>query len=262
MDDTQARSLWYRQEKCKQPGQHQHKPEWPATEHGKISNLHRAPCPTGPSIHQWMMVHPGMASPWLPSHGRAHHCVPHASHFHIHLSKCLFNPAYLHLAIPRLPWSSCPKHPPSSPQAPMIQAVTCKEEEAIWQEETILWDHDKKKKKKKTKNANTNLPVSMGRLPGWLLCGKSPLRHLPPTLQAASQAVNMISSARAKIRHHEINFLAQESNFEQDSPTYLARFDPDSFCIGVDTLCTHTLSGNKEHFKDLHLYKGKEVTWI
>ena len=67
---------------------------------------------------------------------------------------------------------------------------------------------------------------------------------------------------KTKMRNHEVKFLAQESHFEQDSPTYLARFDTDSFCIGVDTLCTCTLSGNKEHFEDLQLYKGKEVTGI
>ncbi len=64
------------------------------------------------------------------------------------------------------------------------------------------------------------------------------------------------------MRHHEVEFLAQESHFEQDSPTYLARFDTNSFRIGVDTLCTCTLSGNKEHFENLRLYKGKEVTGI
>ncbi len=80
--------------------------------------------------------------------------------------------------------------------------------------------------------------------------------------KAASHASNMISRIKTKMSHHEIKFLAQESHFEQDSPTYLAHFDIDSFRIGVDTLCTRTLSGNKEHFEDLHLYKGKEVTGI
>ncbi len=80
--------------------------------------------------------------------------------------------------------------------------------------------------------------------------------------KAASHASSVISRIKAKIRHHEVEFLAQESHFEQDSPTYLALFDIDSFRIGVDTLCTRTLSGNKEHFEDLHLYKGKEVTGI
>ena len=35
------------------------------------------------------------------------------------------------------------------------------------------------------------------------------------------------------MRHPEINFLAQESHVEQDSPTYLAHFDTDSFCIQI-----------------------------
>ncbi len=75
--------------------------------------------------------------------------------------------------------------------------------------------------------------------------------------KAASHASNVISSIKTKMRHHEVKFLAQELLFEQDSPTYLARFHTDSFRIGVDTLCTRTLSGNKEHVEDLHLYKGK-----
>ena len=73
--------------------------------------------------------------------------------------------------------------------------------------------------------------------------------------KAVSHASNVISSIKTKIRHHEVKFLAQELLFEQDSPTYLARFITDSFRIGVDTLCTRTQSGNKEHFEDLHLYK-------
>ena len=102
----------------------------------------------------------------------------------------------------------------------------------------------------------------MGHLPGWLLCGKSPLRHLPPAPPGSLSGRHLLSSTKAKMSHHEIKFLAQESHVEPDSPTYLARFDTDSFRIGVDTLCTRTLSGNKEHFEDLHLYKGKEVTGI
>ena len=94
-------------------------------------------------------------------------------------------------------------------------------------------------------------------------CGEQALRITYLQLcKAASQACSMISRMKTKMRHHEVKFLAQESHFEEDSPTYLARFNTDSFCIGVDTLCTRTLSGNKEHFEDLQLYKGKEVTGI
>ena len=67
---------------------------------------------------------------------------------------------------------------------------------------------------------------------------------------------------KTKMRHHKVKFLAQESHFEQDSPTYLARFDTDSFRISVDTLCTCTVSGNKDHFGDLQLNKGEEVMGI
>ena len=50
--------------------------------------------------------------------------------------------------------------------------------------------------------------------------------------------------------------IANESTVDRDSPTYLAHFDSDSFCIGIDTLCTWTLSDNKIHFQDLQLYNG------
>jgi len=56
--------------------------------------------------------------------------------------------------------------------------------------------------------------------------------------------------------------VAHKSIIEEDSPTYLARFDSDFFRIGVDTLCTRTLSGNKNHFENLKLYKGQRVTGI
>ena len=63
---------------------------------------------------------------------------------------------------------------------------------------------------------------------------------------------------RAEVRE----IIATESTMDRASPTYLARFDSDSFCIGIDTLCTWTLSGNKNHFQDLRLYNGKNVTGI
>ena len=59
-----------------------------------------------------------------------------------------------------------------------------------------------------------------------------------------------------------MEFMANESIITQASPTYLACFATDSFRIGVDTLCTSTLLGNKHHFEDLQLYNGKSVTGI
>ena len=56
--------------------------------------------------------------------------------------------------------------------------------------------------------------------------------------------------------------IANESTVDRDTPTYLARFDSDSYRIGIYTLCTRTLSGNKNRFQDLQLYKGKSVTGI
>jgi hypothetical protein len=58
------------------------------------------------------------------------------------------------------------------------------------------------------------------------------------------------------------NIIAFQANTGEDLPTHLARFDTDSFRIGVDTLCTRTLSGNKDHFEDLRTYDGSKVTEI
>jgi hypothetical protein len=46
-----------------------------------------------------------------------------------------------------------------------------------------------------------------------------------------------------------------------DLPTYLARFDTDSFKI-EDTLCSRTMSGNKDHFEDMKPYNGNNVKGI
>ena len=63
---------------------------------------------------------------------------------------------------------------------------------------------------------------------------------------------------RAKARE----IISNELTVDGDLPTYLDRFNSDSFCIGIDTLCTQTLSDNKSHFQDLWLYNGKSVTGI
>ena len=56
--------------------------------------------------------------------------------------------------------------------------------------------------------------------------------------------------------------IANESTVDEDSTTYLACFDSDSFHIGIDKLCTGTLSDKKSYFQDLRLYNGKSVTGI
>ena len=56
-----------------------------------------------------------------------------------------------------------------------------------------LWEE------KETNNANTNSPVSMGRLPGWLLCGKSPPCYLPPAPQGS------LSGEQCVIKHKSKN---------------------------------------------------------
>jgi hypothetical protein len=65
-----------------------------------------------------------------------------------------------------------------------------------------------------------------------------------------------------KVRNKYSQIIAFQANTGEDLPTHLARFDTESFRIGVDTLCTRTLSGNKDHFEDLKPYKGSKVTGI
>ena len=67
--------------------------------------------------------------------------------------------------------------------------------------------------------------------------------------------IRKFSQAAARI-------IANESTMEADTPTYLARFDSNSFHIGIGTLCTQTLSRSKSHFQDLQLYNGKSMTDI
>ena len=50
---------------------------------------------------------------------------------------------------------------------------------------------------------------------------------------------------RAKAR----KIIANESTVDRDSSIYMAHFGSDSFCMGIDTLCTQTLSGNKNHLR-------------
>jgi hypothetical protein len=65
-----------------------------------------------------------------------------------------------------------------------------------------------------------------------------------------------------RVSNEYSKIIAFQANTGEDLPTHLARFDTDSFRIGVDTLCTRTLSGNKEHFEDLKTYDGSQVTGI
>lgn len=65
-----------------------------------------------------------------------------------------------------------------------------------------------------------------------------------------------------KVRKTASKIVAQKSIKEEDSPTYLAAFYSGSFCVDIDTLCTHTLPGNKDHFDNLNLYEGQSVKGI
>ena len=105
------------------------------------------------------------------------------------------------------------------------------------------------------------ITVSMGHLPGWLSYRKSHPHYSPPTPTMLYRNPHHKKENKIKPGHTEINYLVYESHLNQDSP-YLARYDTDSFRISKDTLCTDNLSGNEDHFKDLQLYKGKNVTGI
>ncbi len=77
-----------------------------------------------------------------------------------------------------------------------------------------------------------------------------------------SKALKVREKTMARVSHKYSTIIAFQANTGEDLPTHLARFDTDSFRIGVDTLCTRTLSGNKEHFEDLKMYDGSKVTGI
>jgi len=77
-----------------------------------------------------------------------------------------------------------------------------------------------------------------------------------------SVLLNVREKTGEKVRDKYSRIIAFQANTGEDLPTHLTRFDTDSFCIGVDTLCTRTLSGNKDHFEDLKPYKGSKVTRI
>ena len=77
-----------------------------------------------------------------------------------------------------------------------------------------------------------------------------------------STVLKMKEKTAVKVSDRHSSIIVFQASTGEDLPTYLARFDTDSFRIGVDTLCTRTLSGNKDHFEDLQLYRGQKVTGI
>ena len=88
-------------------------------------------------------------------------------------------------------------------------------------------------------------------LPGWLLRQKfsqpslserpkSFLCYLIVTQDVREKATRMFRAETKKI-------IANKSTVDGDSPTYLVCFDSDFCCMGIDTLCTQTHSGNKSH---------------
>ena len=88
------------------------------------------------------------------------------------------------------------------------------------------------------------------------------LRARRATRSFYSKALKMREKTTGQVSHKYSSIIAFQANTGEDLPTHLARFDTDSFRIGVDTLCTRTLSGNKEHFEDLKTYDGSKVTGI
>ena len=51
----------------------------------------------------------------------------------------------------------------------------------------------------------------------------------------------------------------QAGNTGEYLPTHLARFDSDSSRIGIDTLCSRSMSGSKEHFQNLKLFRSNSI---
>jgi hypothetical protein len=78
----------------------------------------------------------------------------------------------------------------------------------------------------------------------------------------SSTVLKVREKAAEKVSNRYSQILAFQASTGEDIPSHLACFDTDSFRIGVDTLCTRTLSDNEEHFEDLQPYKGSKVTGI
>ncbi len=62
-----------------------------------------------------------------------------------------------------------------------------------------------------------------------------------------------------RMRHHAIHQAFRSTTASSSSLPYHSRFDTDSFRIGVDTLCSVTMSGKKECFKDLKPSEGATI---
>jgi hypothetical protein len=69
----------------------------------------------------------------------------------------------------------------------------------------------------------------------------------------------MREKTRWRVRKATAKIIAYELIIKEDSPTYLAQFNSDSFRVSVNTFCTCTLSGNKNYFENLQLYKGQSI---
>jgi hypothetical protein len=67
---------------------------------------------------------------------------------------------------------------------------------------------------------------------------------------------------RSKVSKRQVKSLAFQATQDRDSPTYLARFDTNSFQIGIDTLCRRKLFGNPKHFEAINLNEGFEIQGI
>lgn len=199
-----------------------------------------------------MTMHPGMASFWPPSHDWAHLYIHNTGVITHHLLY-LCCPTHLTLAILPLPWLPSTKQMPSLLQAPKNPPPTCNKEQENWKEDTFSQENEKKEK-----NAtHTNSPVSMGSLPGWLLCQVSPLKNLPLNPESCQQPLPHHDNhdSQNTVKHQNQDLMI----FEKWVNNYLPRFDSGSFCISISTLCICTLSENKGHFKNLRLNKRQSV---
>ena len=65
-----------------------------------------------------------------------------------------------------------------------------------------------------------------------------------------------------RINKHAVAHAFQSTKESSPLPPFQPRFDTDSFRIGIDTLCSITMSGKKECFKDLKPSEGATISGI
>jgi hypothetical protein len=65
-----------------------------------------------------------------------------------------------------------------------------------------------------------------------------------------------------RIKKQSITQALQSTTKSSTSLPFHSRFDTDSFQIGIDTLCSITMSGKKECFQDLKVSEGATIVGI